>query len=362
MPFPQWKRVRRLGLRRSAVALSVTSLVLLSPVTVFAKTNRPNWNPGPPWAPLAPGSGEMLEISNLFWIMLVLSGIVFAIVSGVLIASAVRYSARRGQEGEPRQVFGNRAVEVAWTVIPTIILLVAFVATTKAIHDINTPSGGNILNINVIGHQWWWEFQYPSLQVVTADELHLPAGRDVHFHITSNDVIHSFWTPQLQRQVDANPKQDNAVFLKVDKTGVFDGACYEYCGEAHAWMKYRVIVQSPAAFQAWAKHEHSPASGTAKSSHQPTLVAAGEKVFLNNTCVNCHAITGTSAGGAVGPNLTHFGSRWTIGAGAAPLDQQDLESWIADPNTFKPGVLMPPYPFLSHQDLHALAAYLLSLK
>lgn len=361
MPLPQWKIVRRLRLRRGAVILSVLSIGLLSPMTVLAKTDRPKWHPGPPWAPLAPGSGEMLEISNLFWIMLVLSGIVFALVSGVLITSAVRYSARAGQEGEPRQVFGNRAVEIAWTVIPTVILLVAFVATTKAIHDINTPSGGNILNINVIGHQWWWEFQYPSLSVDTADELHLPVGQNVHFHITSNDVIHSFWTPQLQRQVDANPKQDNAVYLKVDKAGVFDGMCYEYCGEAHAWMKYRVIVQSPAAFQAWARHQRAPAAGTSGGA-QTALVAAGQKVFLGNTCVNCHAVTGTSAGGAVGPNLTHLGSRWTIGAGAAPLNQQDLERWIADPTTFKPGVLMPPYPFLSHQDLHALAAYLLSLK
>ncbi len=286
----------------------------------------------------------------------------FAIVSGVLITSAVRYSAKSSDQGEPRQIFGNRTVEIAWTIVPTVILLVAFIATTKAIHDINTPSGGNILNINVIGHQWWWEFQYPSLQVVTASELHLPIGRDVHFHIKSNDVIHSFWTPQLQRQVDANPGQDNAVFLKVDKAGVYDGMCYEYCGEAHAWMKYRVVVQSPAAFNAWAKHQHAPATITASASPSASLIAAGKKVFLGNTCVSCHAVNGTSAGGAVGPNLTHLGSRWTVGAGAAPLDQQDLERWIADPSTFKPGVLMPPYPFLSHQDLHALAAYLLSLK
>lgn len=362
MPSPQWKRVKRLGLRRSLALLSAMSIMLLTPVTVLAKTNRPKWHPGPPWAPLAPGSGEMLEISNLFWIMLIISGVVFAIVSAALIISVVRYSSRPDQEGEPRQIFGNRTIEITWTVIPTIILLVAFVATTKAMHDINTPSGGNILNINVIGHQWWWEFQYPSLGVVTADELHLPAGRNVHFHITSADVIHSFWTPQLQRQVDANPRQDNAVFLKAEKVGVFDGMCYEYCGDAHAWMKYRVIVQPPTAFQAWAKHENSNAVGTAVGSHSSALVAAGKKVFFANTCVNCHAVSGTSAGGAVGPNLTHFGSRWTIGAGAAPLDQQDLERWIANPNTYKPGVLMPPYPFLTSKDLHALSAYLLSLK
>jgi cytochrome c oxidase subunit 2 len=301
----------------------------------------------------------MLQISNLFWIMLVLSGIVFAIVSGVLIASAVRYSARPGQEGEPKQIFGNRKVEIAWTIVPTVILLVAFIATTKAIHDINTPSGGNIMNINVIGHQWWWEFYYPSLGVTTANELHLPVGQNVHFHITSADVIHSFWTPQLQRQVDANPGQDNAVYLKVDKPGVYSGACYEYCGEAHAWMKYRVVVQPRAAFMAWAHHQTSKPAKI--SSTSTSLVAQGLKVFKSNTCVNCHSITGVS-GGAVGPNLTQMGSRWTIGAGAAPMDEKDLEAWIENPNTYKPGVLMPPYPFLSQKDVHALAAYLLSLK
>jgi cytochrome c oxidase subunit 2 len=342
----------------------------LTPVTALAKTARPPWHPGPPWAPLAPGSGEMLEISNLFWIMLVLSAIVMALVCGLLVTAIVRYSARRGQEGEPRQIFGNRTVEIAWTLIPTIILLFAFIATTKAIHDINMPEKGTILNIRVIGHQWWWEFQYPSLGVVTADELHLPTGVPIHFHIGSADVIHSFWTPQLQRQVDANPGQDNAVYLKVNKPGVYDGDCYEYCGEAHAWMKYEVVVQTPAAFRAWARHQIAPAanpttksrSSTASTTSNAGLLAYGKKVFLSNTCVNCHAVTGTSAGGEVGPNLTHFGSRWTIGAGAAAVNMTNLEGWIANPNTFKEGVLMPPYPFLSKKDIHALAAYLLSLK
>ncbi|HEX6508979.1 MAG TPA: cytochrome c oxidase subunit II [Chloroflexota bacterium] len=358
--------MRRWSLRTGIVATCVLVMFGLAPIVALAKTNRPNWDPGPPWAPLSPGSSEMLEISNLFWVMLVLSGIVFALVCGILITSAVRYSARRGDTGEPRQVFGNRTVEIAWTVIPTLILLVAFIATTKAIHDINTPESGQILNVNVIGHQWWWEFQYPSLGVVTANELHLPSGRPIHFHITSADVIHSFWTAQLQRQVDANPRQDNAVFLKVAKPGVYSGACYEYCGESHAWMKYRVVVQTPAAFAAWAHHEIAGAANPSKArgstaASKSTLVY-GSKVFLSNTCVNCHAVTGTPAGGAVGPNLTHIGSRWTIGAGALPMSEPNLESWIYNPSSYKPGVLMPPYPFLSAKDLHALAAYLYSLK
>jgi cytochrome c oxidase subunit II len=227
------------------------------------------------------------------------------------------------------------------------------------------------MNIYAIGHQWWWEFRYPpdalaavsvpnpgNKIVVTADELHVPTGISLHFHISSNDVIHSFWTPQLQRQIDANPGQDNAVFVKLDNPGTYDGACYEYCGTAHAWMKYRVIVQRPVQFKAWLEGQLADAA-------KPVgLAAVGQRVFNSNTCVSCHVLTypGTPAHGVVGPNLTHLAIRWTIGAGAAPLTKSDLMAWIRDPNSYKPGVLMPGFPLLSQSDLDALATYLISLK
>lgn len=325
----------------------------------MAKTPRPGWHPGPPWAPLAPHSGEVNEISNLFWIMLILSGIIFIGVCGVLIYNIVHFSGKDG-DPEPKQVFGNRTVEMIWTILPTLVLLVAFGATVKAIHDINnSSSSGKILQIRAIGHQWWWEFQYPSLGVETANEVHVPAGTRIHFHVESIDVIHSFWIPQLARQVDANPGQDNAIFTTMDTPGVYGGMCYEYCGTSHAWMKFRTVVQTPAQFAAWAKHESTPARMTAPAS---SAIAAGQKVFLSNTCVECHAIQGTTAGGVVGPNLTHFGSRWTIGAGAAPVTKSDLVKWIENPQTYKAGVNMPPYPFLSHKQVSDLADYLLSLK
>jgi cytochrome c oxidase subunit 2 len=327
------------------------------PSRVFA-VPRPNWNPGPPWAPVTPHSSEMLQISDLFWVTLVLSAIIFFGVCFVIAYSVFNFSAKPGEEGEPRQIYGNRTVEIAWTAVPFFILVIAFGFTVYYIHSINTPpKGSHPLDIDAIGHQWWWEFQYPSLGVVTANEVHVPAGVPLHFHVQSWDVIHSFWVPELQRQIDANPGQDNAVFAEMNTPGTYDGMCYEYCGEAHAWMKFRMIVEPKSAFDAWVRHERAPATKPTT-----TLQRLGQSVFLHNTCVSCHAITGTTAGGAVGPNLTHVGSRWTIGAGAAPMTQSAIQQWIQSPDYFKPGVNMPPYPFLSQKDVKALAAYLISLK
>jgi len=268
-----------------------------------------------------------------------------------------RFSAKPGAP-DPPQVFGNRRVELAWTLIPTAILTLAFGVTVYAIHDINTPPhGAALLDVDAIGHQWWWEFQYPGKGVETANEVHLPVNTVVHFHVKSADVIHSFWVPQLQRQIDANPGQDNAVYAKMTRIGVYSGACYEYCGADHAWMKFRLVVDTAAGFAAWVKQQTRPAVKT-----QTGLAAYGRTVFLRNTCVSCHAITGTPAGGAVAPNLTHVGSRWAIGAGAAPDTILGLETWIYNPNDYKDGVSMPSFSVLPEKDIKGLAAYLYSLK
>lgn len=331
------------------------------PAVAFALP-RPPWNPGPPWAPLAPRSPEMNNISDLFWAMLILSALIFIGVTGVVLYSIFNFSEKPGEEdAPPPQIYGNRWVELSWTAVPFVILVVAFGFTAHYIHTINTPpkgSGPNTLNIIAKGHQWWWEFYYPGLGVITANEAHVPVNTPLHFHIESADVIHSFWAPQLQRQIDANPGQDNAVYVEMTHPGIYGGACYEYCGAGHAWMKFRVVVQSRPQFNAWAKHMLSPAA-------KPTgLAAIGQKVFLSHTCVNCHAINypGSTAVGGIAPNLTHLASRWTIGAGAAPMTQPAIMIWVHNPNTYKPGVLMPPYALIKPHDLKALAAYLYSLK
>jgi cytochrome c oxidase subunit 2 len=292
-------------------------------------------------------------------VILVLAGIMFIGIVTAIALCIVRYSHRPGDTDEPPQVFGDRRVELLWTIIPTIVLMVAFVATVKAMSDINNPRTSKALfDVTAIGHQWWWEFQYPQYKLETANEVHVPTGVYVRFHVTSADVIHSFWVPQLQRQIDANPGAGlvNTVYQIVHKPGVYYGACYEYCGTAHAWMKFEEVVQTPAQFRAWVKHEQQPAS-------TPTGEAAvGQKIFLSQTCVTCHAINGTPAGGAVAPNLTHVGSRWAIGAGAAPVNVPNVQAWIFNPGIYKPGALMPSYSNLSQKDLHALATYIVSLK
>lgn len=364
-PGPHSGRGSRRAARR-AVLLAGSLLAALWPAAALANPPRPHWSPGAPWAPLLPASGEMHEISNLFWVVFFLSLVIFAFVTIFLFGSVVRYTARSNDAPEPKQVFGNRTVEIIWTLIPTVILMAAFTATVKSIHDINSPEKGAIMNVEVWGHQWWWEFRYPvqpqfgiTAPVVTADEIHLPTGDNIHFHITSNDVVHSFWVPKVQRQIDANPGIDNAVFVKLNQPGSYDGACYEYCGTAHAWMKFRMIVQTPGQFRAWVKAQVANAA-------KPTtaLERAGQKIFMSNTCVSCHVINypGSKAHGVVGPNLTHVGSRWAIAGGATPLTTQDLMQWIRNPETYKPGVLMPGYPLLKTSDLRALATYLISLK
>lgn len=350
-----WRAV----IRKPRVTLFVSGILsavgcAAVPAAAFA-ANNPYWNPGPPWAPLVPKSGEMLEISDLFWIVLVLSAIIFLFVAVFMIHNITRYTGKDG-DPDPPQVFGNQRVELLWTLIPVVVLLGAFIATVKAIHDINTPEKGPSLDIRAIGHQWWWEFQYPKYAIDTAGEVHVPAGYNIHFHVESNDVIHSFWTPQLQRQIDANPAEDNAVFVKLDQPGIYSGMCYEYCGAGHSWMKYRLVVQPYNQFIKWVHQQEQPAAKPATS-----LQARGKSIFTSSTCINCHAITGVS-GGAVGPNLTHLASRWAIGAGAAPMNAAAIAQWVQNPYQFKQGVLMPAYPLFSKQDLNALAAYLMSLK
>lgn len=361
LPHLRVRRPPRGTLRPRVLSLSVLTvtavLAAMQPARALA-VPRPNWNPGAPWAPLDPASSEMLNISNLFWIMLALSAFIFVGVTGAVLYSIFRFRAHPGRP-EPEQIFGNRNIEIAWTIVPFLILIVAFAFTVRSIHDINTPAVASAptLNVDVIGHQWWWEFDYPSLGFTTANEVHVPTGYNIHFHVESADVIHSFWVPRVTRQIDANPGQDNAVFTLLTKPGIYDGACYEYCGTAHAWMKFRLIVQTQSAFQAWASHMTSapPAmSGEA---------AMGQKIFQRSTCVDCHAIGALAgAGGEVGPNLTHVASRWSIAAGATPLTVSDVQEWIKNPEYYKPGVLMPGYPLLSQKDLHALAVYIMSLK
>lgn len=308
------------------------------------------------------------DISNLFILVLALGGLVYALVCGLLIFGMITGRRRARRAGDPRQVGGNNKLEFAWTIAPAILLIALYIPTVMVMNS-SDPAKENKdkPDLIIIGHQWWWEYQYPNAGVVTANELHLPVMPDTDrnnkgylVYLKSADVQHDFWVPELGRKIDVYPDKSNYLYFKPGKVGTYLGACAEYCGAEHAWMRINVIVQPQAEFDSWLASQKAAQTKTAPpasaGSEQGNPVR-GEQVFLNNTCVSCHAIAGTTATSPIAPNLTHLGSRATLGTGIIKNDPPNLKRWITDPNTIKPGVRMPGYQ-LSQQDLNDLVAYL----
>jgi cytochrome c oxidase subunit II len=298
-----------------------------------------------------PVTAQGSAIAELFLLALIPTALILLLVVGLLVAAIVRYRGRPG-DADPPQLEGNRTLEIAWTATPALLLAVFFGLTLRTMNIVNAESP-SALRVEVIGHQWWWEYRYPDLNVVTANELHVPVGVPIRLEITSDDVIHSFWAPRFGWKKDAIPGKTNVMSVQVDQAGVYDGSCTEYCGAQHAWMRIRVVAQSRDEFDAWS-------GGQQQASPAPTDATAlrGQQVFESNTCVSCHTVQGTTAAGRVGPDLTHLGGRTTLGAGVLENSPENLSDWIRDPQAIKPGVLMPGYSSLADDDLAALAAYL----
>jgi cytochrome c oxidase subunit 2 len=299
-----------------------------------------------------PVTRQGLAITNLFWLELAISGLLFAVVLGWLVLAVIRFRAAADDATEPAQIHGNRRLEALWTVTPALTLAVVFVLVVQTMRTVNA-SEPNATPLRIIGHQWWWEYEYPGLQVVTANELHAPVGTQLQVTLESVDVIHSFHVPRFGWMRDAVPGRTNQMSIFIDRPGVFDGTCNQYCGFQHAWMRVIAVAEPADQFNAWIQQQRLPVT--------PSGVL-GEQVFLQNTCVNCHTIRGLPAQGRVGPDLTHFGSRATIGTGVAQNTPSALQQWILNASSIKPGVLMPPFPNLSSADIAALADYLESLK
>jgi cytochrome c oxidase subunit 2 len=299
-----------------------------------------------------PITGQGLSISNLFVLELVISALLLALVVGWLVVALIRFRAQPGDATEPPQIEGNRNLELAWTITPIAVLLVVFGLVIQTMRTVDAAQP-NAQPLVVIGHQWWWEYQYPNLQVITANELHVPVGMPVQVDLESDDVIHSFHVPQFGWMQDTVPGKANQMSILVNRPGTFDGTCNQYCGLQHAWMRIVVVAQPPDQFNAWVQQQSQPAapSGT-----------RGEQVFLQNTCVECHAIRGLPAVGKIGPDLTHLGSRATLGTGVIDNTPDNLQRWISNPQDIKPGVLMPAFNSLSASDMTALVNYLESLK
>lgn len=311
--------------------------------------------------PVGPMSSR---VENLWWFIFAIALAVFVIVMALFSIAAAK---RRVHEKVPPIIHPDPASErrhtsvvVVATVISTVLLFAILVHSTVTGKYMNSLVSKNPVSIQVIGHQWWWEIQYPnsdvSQWVITANEVHVPTGVPVVLQTSSADVIHSFWAPNIQGKRDLIPGYSNAIWFQVDKPGTYRGQCAEFCGHEHAKMAFYVVAETPDKFAAWLDGQRKPAPPATND-----VLKHGQEVFEKSTCVMCHTIRGTIAGSRVGPDLTHVGSRISIAAGTLPNTPGTLGGWIADPQSIKPGVRMPPNA-LPASDLQALVQYLESLK
>ncbi len=308
--------------------------------------------------PLSTPAQAIHEVSLL--VLAICAGI-FLVVGGLLLYTVVRFRRRSGDEGrEPPQVYGSNQIELAWTVIPILIVFVLFLATARTIYDVQGAARpADALDVTVVGHQWWWEIRYPELGIVTANELHVPVSepnkaRRTFLKLESADVAHSFWVPQLAGKTDVIPNRENRMWIEPTQPGTYVGNCAEYCGMQHAHMLLRVIVHTAEEFEKWVAEQKQPSA-------EDPQARAGRDVFFATACINCHTIQGTKANGNFGPDLTHLMSRKTLGAGAAPNTPAKLHAWVRDPQRLKEGSHMPNMQLTENQ-LNSLVTYLLTLK
>lgn len=354
--FTQYTSFRAL-LRPTLGVLTLLAGILLA--AALCRAREPQANSVP--SIFDPRSTPAESIRHLSHFVLGVTGGIFLIVAGLLSYSVVKFRSRPIEtEQEPAQVYGSTQIELAWTVIPILIVAVLFAATARVIHAIqDAPKPAEAIDVIAIGHQFWWEFRYPKLGVVTANELHVPVSDPSHptptfLKLLSVDTDHSFWVPQLAGKTDLIPNHPNQTWLDPHDAGLFLGQCAQYCGTQHAKMLLRVYVDSPERFGAWVNEQQQPAKQDVKE-------ASGRHVFESTACVNCHAIGGTNGTGRFGPDLTHLMSRRTIAAGAADNTPENLRLWIQNPDAIKPGSLMPAMK-LSDSELDALVRYLETLQ
>ena len=270
---------------------------------------------------------------------------IFLVVAGLMLYAVIRFRQRpTDSEREPAQIYGSNQIELSWTVIPILIVVMLFLSTTRVILETEaSPKPAGALDVTVIGHQFWWEYRYPKLGIVTANELHIPVSdpakpTPTYLSMSSADTDHSFWVPRLAGKMDLIPNRLNTMWIDPQAPGLYLGQCAQYCGTQHAKMLLRVYAQSPEDFAVWVKQQQSSASQDLSGN---PAAAEGQTVFMHSACINCHTVAGTVANGRFGPDLTHLASRDTIASGPVENTPANLRQWVADPNSFKPGVLMP---------------------
>jgi cytochrome c oxidase subunit 2 len=303
----------------------------------------------------APASTPANSIFGLSLFVLAITAAIFVVVVTLLTYAVVKFRKKSDDDGrEPAQVYGSNQVEIAWTVIPILIVVVLFLATARVIASVQRPAPDNAVQVIAVGHQFWWEYRYPGLGVVTANELHVPVGTPTAIKLLSADTDHSFWVPRLAGKTDLIPNHPNSMWIEPLEMGLYLGQCAQYCGTQHAKMLLRVYVQSRVDFDHWIQQQ-------SQSAQLSNTVSEGRRVFEATACVNCHVVAGTAADGRFGPDLTHMMSRDTLAAGVAANNHQNLRLWIHDPSTIKPGALMPAMGLNEHE-LDVVTAYLETLR
>ena len=309
-----------------------------------------------PWA-LSRSGTAAANITGLWWILFGLGTAVFVVVIGLLLYIIfTRRQRLNDDEVDLRPVNGRPWILWGGIIIPLIILLAVFFFNMRSLIALASPGPATPLTVEVIGHRWWWEVRYPDENIVTANEIRIPVGQPVQFNLTSFDVIHSFWVPQLGGKMDLNPGEVNSTWLQANERGVYRGLCAEFCGLQHARMQFLVVVESEEEFNTWLVREREPAPEPADE-----LIHRGQQIFLGSACVYCHTVRGTNASGDLGPDLTHLASRLSLAAGILENNRGNLAAWIVDPQHLKPGNLMPPTN-LNGEELQALLAYLETLE
>jgi cytochrome c oxidase subunit 2 len=294
--------------------------------------------------------------SNLYQLILIMALIVFVLVEGALVWILVRDRRRKGDNTLPPQVHGNNALEITWTTIPILLTVFLFILTVRTTNAVAAPARlKSDLNLRVVGHRWWWEFDYPDLGIATANELHIPVGTTVQVSLESVDVIHSFWVPQLSGKTDVVPGQHNTMWLTADQPGIYLGQCAEFCGTQHALMRFKVFVDTKEDFDAWVANQQTKVYAPQTEEEQ-----AGQKVVLG-ACIPCHSFDAAEFDTKkVGPNLTHLFSRTSFAGGAYELNEDSLRSWLQDTQKMKAGNDMNIT--ISPREMDALMAYLTKLK
>jgi cytochrome c oxidase subunit II len=312
----------------------------------------------------SPASTPADSIFGLSLFVFAITGAIFVTVASLLIYSAVKFRKRADDDGrEPAQVYGSNQLELAWTVIPVLIVVVLFLTTARVIHgiqDARRPPGA--IEVTVVGHQFWWEYRYPQYGFVTANELHVPVSdpkqpTPTFLTLLSADTDHSYWVPRLAGKTDLIPNHPNSMWIDPHETGLYLGQCAQYCGTQHAKMLLRVYVEPRADFDRWVRAQQQPVLANAPMDGS---AAEGRRVFESTACINCHAVAGTVADGRFGPDLTHLMSRDTIASGAAPNTPENLRLWIQNPDAIKPGALMPAMNLTGDQ-FDEITAYMLTL-